>query len=101
MAENEIPITKENLASFLMSKKYLGEVVENLDLEKSIKLLEKGIDLRESPLQEIAEALEEIQMEDKDFNLLEILGLDRKLNYKEAEIIAKKIYGQKNGKGCL
>ncbi|NMA86589.1 MAG: hypothetical protein GX968_04595 [Tissierellia bacterium] len=98
LAENEIPITKENLASFLMSKKYLGEVVENLDLEKSIKLLEKGIDLRESPLQEIAEALEEIQMEDKDFNLLEILGLDRKLNYKEAEIIAKKIYGQKMGK---
>lgn len=98
LSENEIPITRENLSSFLMSKKYLGEIVENLDLENSIKLLEKGIDLREASLQEIADALEGIQIEDRDLNLLEILGLDRKLNYKDAEIIAKKIYGRKMGK---
>ena len=98
LSENEIPITKENLISFLMSKKYLGEIVDNLDLESSIKLLEKGVDLREAPLQEIVEALQEIEREVKDLKLLEILGLDRKLNYKEAEIIARKIYGRKMGK---
>lgn len=98
LANNQIPITKENLESFFMSKKYLEEIVENLDLETSIKLLDRGIDLKEDSLQKIAEALAEIKREKKDLSLLEILGLDRSINYKEAEIIAKEIYGRKMGK---
>lgn len=98
LANNQIPITKENLESFFMSKKYLEEIVENLDLETSIKLLDRGIDLKEDSLQKIAEALAEIKSEKKDLSLLEILGLDRSINYKEAEIIAKEIYGRKMGK---
>lgn len=98
LANNQIPITKENLESFFMSKKYLEEIVENLDLETSIKLLDRGIDLKEDSLQKIAEELAEIKSEKKDLSLLEILGLDRSINYKEAEIIAKEIYGRKMGK---
>lgn len=98
LIDNEIPINRENLESFFMSKKYLEEIVENLDLETLIKLLEKGIDIEVDSLQKIQEALEEIKNEEKNLSLVEILGLDRKLNYKEAEIIAKKIYGRKMGK---
>ena len=98
LGDNEIPINKENIESFLMSKKYLEEVVENLDLDSSIKLLDRGIDIEEDSLQKIVEALVEIKNEEKDLSILEILGLDRKLNYKEAETIAKDIYGRKMGK---
>lgn len=98
LGDNQIPINKENLESFLMSKKYLEEIVENLDLDSSIKLLDRGINIEEDSLQKIADALVEIKNENKDFSLLEILGLDRKLNYKEAKTIAKEIYGRKMGK---
>ena len=98
LIENEISITEENINSFLMSKRYLSEIVDNLDLETSIKLLDRGIDIEEDPLQKIVEALGEIKNESKELSLLEILGLDRKLNYKEAEAIAKEVYGRKMGK---
>ena len=98
LGENHIPINRENVESFLMSKKYLEEIVENLDFDNSIKLLDRGIDIEGDSLQKIADALLDIESEKKDLSLLEILGLDRRLNYKEAESIAKEIYGQKMGR---
>ena len=98
LINNQIPITRENLDSFFMSKKYLNEIVENMDFDSCIKLLDKGIDLKEDSLQKIAEALSKVKEEGKDLSLRELLKLNRKLTYKEAETIAKDIYGRSMGK---
>ncbi|GFN36738.1 DUF6240 domain-containing protein [Tepidimicrobium xylanilyticum] len=97
LLENNIPITKENILAYNTSKKYLEEIIKNLDFESCIKLMEKGIDLKGDSLQKIAEALLEIK-EDKGLSFKELIKLDRKLSYKEAESIAKKIYGRRMGK---
>lgn len=98
LVENQIPVTKENLESFLISKRYLKEIVEGIDFDSCIKLLDNGIDLKEDSLQKIAKALSQIKNEKKDLSLKELFKLDRKLSYKEAERIGKEIYGRKMGK---
>lgn len=98
LVDNEIPVTKENLETFFMSKKCLEEIIENIDFDSCIKLIDKGIDLKEDSLQKIAENLIEIKNEKRGISFKELIGLDRKLSYKEAEIIAEEIYGRKMGK---
>ncbi len=98
LIDNQIPITKENLESFFMSKKYLKEIVENIDFDSCIKLLDMDIDLKEDSLQKVLEALIEAKGETKDLTFKELLNFNGKLSYKEAEAIAKKIYGRKMGK---
>ena len=98
LIDHQIPITKENLKSFCMSKKYLKEIVENIDFNSCIKLLDEDLDLKNDSLQKIAKALEKIKEDDKELSFKEVLRLNRKLSYKEAEIIAKEIYGVKMGK---
>lgn len=98
LIENNISLTKENIDSFFLSKTYLEDIIEELDWETLIKLLEKGIDIGEDSLQKIKEAIEEIKKEKSQTSFFQLLGLDRELSYKEAEIIAKEIYGQTMGK---
>lgn len=97
LIENGIPITKDNLESFLSSKRYLKEIVENLDFDSCTQLLNGDIDINEGSLQKVAEALSEIK-DNKHISIKEILKLTRKLSYKEAETISKDIYGRKMGK---
>lgn len=97
LIENGIPITRENLESFLSSKRYLKEIIENLDFDSCIKLLDKNINLKEDSLQKIAQALSEIKG-NSSFSIKEILKSSRKLSYEEAEQIAVDIYGRKMGK---
>ncbi|MBZ2175444.1 DUF6240 domain-containing protein [Schnuerera sp. xch1] len=98
LINNGISITKSNLKSFLASKKYLKEIVDNIDFDSCIKLLDRGVDLKEDSLQKIAQGLSEIKDKGKELSFKEILKLSRKLGYKEAEIIARNIYGRKMGK---
>lgn len=98
LINNQIPVTKENLDTFFMSKKFLKEIIENIDFDSCISLMDKGIDIKEDSLQKIAETLIEIKDEKKNLSLKKLLKLNRKLSYKEAEIIAKEIYGRKMGK---
>lgn len=98
LLNNQIPVTKENLESFLMSKRYLNEIIENIDFDTYIKLTDKGIDLKEDSLQKIAEALSYIKEDEKNYSIKKLLNLHRKLSYKEAETIAKEIYKRKMGK---
>ena len=94
---NGLPITKDRVNSYIKSREYLEKIIDNLDPNSFVKLMERGIDIDEENLQKIAEALEEINNE-KSFSLRRLLRLERDLSYKEAEEIAKKIYGQKMGK---
>ena len=61
LVDNDIPVTKENLDSFFMSKQYLEEIVDNMDYDSCIKLLDKDINLKEDSLQKIAESLLEVK----------------------------------------
>lgn len=98
LVDNDIPVTKENLDSFFMSKKYLEKIVDNMDYDSCIKLLDKDINLKEDSLQKIAESLLEVKGERENLSLKEIFNLDRDLTSKGAEAISKEIYGRKMGK---
>lgn len=98
LLKNNIPITKDNIDTFFMSKKYLEDIIENIDFESCIKLMDKGIDFGEDSLQKIADALMEVKGEERGFSFKELIGLERRLSYKEAEAIANEIYGRKMGK---
>lgn len=97
LIENDIEISKDNIDSYLNSKKYLKEIINDIDIDSIIKLLDMDIDIMKEPLHKIAEALSQVKKEG-NFSFRNILKLCRKLNYKEAEIIAKDIYGRKMGK---
>lgn len=98
LVDNDIPVTKENLDSFFMSKEYLEEIVDNMDYDSCIKLIDRDINLKEDSLQKIAESLLEVKGKRENLSLKERLKLDRDLNPKEAEAISKEIYGRKMGK---
>lgn len=98
LISHDIPIDKDNLESFFMSKRYLEEIVENIDFDSCIQLLHRDIDIGEDSLQRVVEGLKEINKDKKDMSLAELLKLNRSLSYREAEIIARDIYGTKMGK---
>ena len=93
-----IPITKDSVDSYIKSKEYLNGIIDNINPNSFVKLMERGIDLEDENLQELAEALESIKNEKDPFSLKRFLKLEKDITYKEAEIIAKEIYGQRMGK---
>lgn len=96
LLRNGIKITKGNVDSYVKSKSYLRKIIDDIDIEKTIKLREMGLDLEDDSLQKIAESLDEI--EDERFSFKKLLKLDRDIDYKQAEKISKEIYGQRMGK---
>lgn len=97
LMENGIEITRENIDTFLTSKGYLKEIMNNLDISDITKLLDMGIDLMDQPLHKVFEALSQIRGE-KSFSFRSLFKYARALSYKEAENIARDIYGRKMGK---
>jgi len=97
LLKNNLPITIDTINSYIKSKEYIEKIVDNLDPNSFVKLMEKGINIEEENLQKVAENLEEIKNE-KSFSLKRLLRLERDFTYKEAEQIAKEIYGHKMGK---
>lgn len=53
LLKNNIPITKDNIDTFFMSKKYLEDIIENIDFESCIKLMDKGIDFGRIPFKKL------------------------------------------------
>lgn len=96
MLKNGIKISMGNVDSYVKSKEHLKKVIEGIDIEKSIKLIEKGLNLEDDSLQKISEALESLE-EDK-LSFKKFLKIDKNLSYKQAEDISKDLYGQKMGK---
>ena len=97
LMDNGIPISKENIESFLATKGYLANIVENLDFDTCIKLMERNIDIEKASLQQLVEALEGIKIEEKNL-LRELFNFNRSLSFKEAERLAEEIYHRKMGK---
>lgn len=97
LIRNGLPISKDSINSYIKSREYLEKIIDKLNPNSFVKLMERGIDIEEENLQKIAESLDEISNE-KSFSLKRFLRLERDLSYKEAEEIAKEIYGQKMGK---
>lgn len=98
LIKSGIPITKNSVDSYKKSKEYLNEIIENINPEAFVKLIDRGIDVEGESLQKIAEGLETIKNEKIPFSIKRFLKLEKDLDYKEAEVIAKEIYGQKMGK---
>ncbi len=98
LLKNGIMITKGNVDSYMKSKEYLNRIIEGIDVESYVKLMDRGIDLEEENLQKIAQELEEIKNQKIPFSIKRFLRIEKDLTYKEAEEIAKEIYGQKMGK---
>lgn len=98
LIKSGIPITKDSVDSYIKSKEYLNEIIENINPEAFVKLIHKGIDIEGESLQKIAEGLETIKNEKTPFSIKRFLKLEKDIDYKEAEDIAKEIYGQKMGK---
>lgn len=96
LLRNGIKISKGNVDSYVESKKYLRKIINNIDIEKSIKLREMGVNLEDDSLQKVAQALD--SLEDEKFSFKKFLKIDRDISYKEAEVISKEIYGQRMGK---
>ena len=98
LLKNGIMITKGNVDSYMKSKEYLNRIIEGIDVESYVKLMDRGIDLEEENLQKIAQELEEIKNQKIPFSIKRFFKIEKDLTYKEAEEIAKEIYGQKMGK---
>ncbi|MFA5577020.1 MAG: DUF6240 domain-containing protein [Tissierellaceae bacterium] len=95
--KNSIAATEENILSYLKSKEYLEDIIQELDIDSYTKLLERGLDFEDESLQKIAESLDEIKGKGS-FSLRRFLRIERDLNYREAEQIGREIYGRKMGK---
>ncbi|NLY67199.1 MAG: hypothetical protein GX069_06530 [Tissierellia bacterium] len=97
LIENGIEITEENISSFLASKDCLKELTDSLDFDTITKLLDMGIDIMEEPIHKVFQALSHIK-ENNSPSIKNILKSAGKLSYREAEKIARNIYGRKMGK---
>ncbi len=93
-----ISITKGNVDSYIKSKEYLNKIIEGINADSLVRLMDKGVDLEGEGLQKVAQALEEVKNEKTPFSLRRFLRIEKDFTYKEAEEIAKEIYGQKMGK---
>lgn len=93
-----IQLNKTSIKSYVKSKEYLDNIIENIDTDSYVKLMEQGIDLGEENLKDISDEIDRIKNRPETFSIKKFLKLDRELNYKEAEAISKEIYGQKMGK---
>lgn len=96
--KNNIPVTRENIESFMMAKDYLDEIIQNIDYDSAIQLMKKDINIGEESLQKISCSIKEVKNNDGDKSLLQILGLKKDISYLDAEKIATQIYGRRMGK---
>lgn len=93
-----IKLTKGNVDSYVKSKEYLTNIIDNIDSDSYVKLINQGVDLGEENLKDISDALDRVKESGETFSIKKFLKLERKLDYKEAEVISKEIYGQRMGK---
>lgn len=88
--------TKINIDNYMRNMDSLNKIEENLSLDNLVKVLDKRVDLEDLNITEILDLLE--NTEKKESKFLDLFKINKDLNYKEAEGISKKIFGQKMGK---
>ncbi|MEJ8552685.1 DUF6240 domain-containing protein [Tepidibacter sp. Z1-5] len=98
LKNNDISITKENIMSFVYSKKSLDDIIVNLDYDSAVKIMDKGIDIENDSLQKIADTIKEVKSEKEGFSFLKLFKNKKELTTDEAEKITEKLYGSKMGK---
>lgn len=98
LTNNDISITKENIMSFVYSKKSLDDIIVNLDYESAVKIMDKGVDIENDSLQKIADTIKEVKNEKDSFSFLKLFKNKKELTTDEAEKITEKLYGSKMGK---
>lgn len=98
LKNNDISITKENIMSFVYSKKSLDDIIVNLDYDSAVKIMDKGVDIENGSLQKIADTIKEIKNEKEGFSFLKLFKNKKELTTDEAEKITEKLYGSKMGK---
>ncbi len=98
LKNNDISITKENIMSFVYSKKTLDDIIVNLDYDSAVKIMDKGVDIENDSLQKIADTIKEVKNEKESFSFLKLFKNKKELTTDEAEKITEKLYGSKMGK---
>ncbi|CAH2211911.1 DUF6240 domain-containing protein [Tepidibacter aestuarii] len=98
LKNHDISITKENIMSFVYSKKSLDDIIVNLDYDSAVKIMDKGVDIENDSLQKIADTIKEVKSEKEYFSFLKLFKNKKELTMDEAEKITEKLYGSKMGK---
>ncbi|MBM7615403.1 DUF6240 domain-containing protein [Alkaliphilus hydrothermalis] len=95
-----IHLSKENLVQYISTKNHLNDLVQELNYDTALKLMEEQVDLEKDSLQEVVDKLEKVKAEEEDqpLSLSKIIKKFKKLSTEDAEKIAEKIYGSKQGK---
>lgn len=93
-----VPTSKDAVETLMTAKKYFDMIKQDLDYDMAVKLLGKDVDLEHESIQKVAEKIEEIKAEDEVISLLKLLNIKKEMTTKEAEQIAKHIYGSEMGK---
>lgn len=88
--------TKINIDNYMRSIENIDKIEEELDVETLVKLMDRDIDIESLSIDEIASQLDNMEVKEK--GIFDVLKLKKDLDYKEAENISKKIFGQKMGK---
>ena len=86
--------TRANVENYIRNMENLSRLEEGLDMDKLVKIMGKNEDIGSMTLDEINTELETINSKEK----IRIFSFKKDLDYKEAEEIAREVYGQKMGK---
>ncbi|WP_026478977.1 DUF6240 domain-containing protein [Alkaliphilus transvaalensis] len=91
-------LSKDNLTQYISAKNQLEELVKGLDYNTALELIKDDVDLENESLEEVVEKLEDAKKEEKSFSLRNLLKGFKSLSTDEAEEIAYKLFGNKQGK---
>lgn len=89
LSQNNIPINKKNIYSYLLGKKYLKDIMRNINYDSLTKLMDRGISIEDESLNKLWQAFNEIEDEENNSS---------RLTYDDAEKIANRIFKSRMGK---
>ena len=89
LSQNNIPINKKNVYSYLLSKKYLKGIMKNINYDSLTKLMDRGISIEAESLDKLWQAFNEIGDEENNSS---------SFTYDDAEKASNKIFKSRMGK---
>ncbi|MGV8146884.1 MAG: DUF6240 domain-containing protein [Alkaliphilus sp.] len=98
LEKHGVNLSKKNLLSFVSAKKNLNFIANNLDSDMLQELKGKEVDIKQDPLQKIAEYIKEMKNDGENKSLLTLLKRGKKLSVQDTERITKELFGGKMGK---
>lgn len=94
LLEHGISLNMTNILAYKNATDRLGSISSKLDHESIVSLLDRGLDIEDMGLDDLDKALDQL---DGKRSLLDSLKKSE-ISYKEAEKIAREIYGQRMGR---